>query len=216
MPSARQGGDRAEALLAKYGTAFSAGYAETFSAERALQDIERIERLGPDQPVVIDFHREPGAPPSRIHAAVYSLGAPIPLSQRVPVLENLGFSAIDERSYHIRPRFADGARDVTLHDMVLETSDGAGIELERHDKRLEGCFLAVLRGDADNDGFNRLIVSAGADWREAATLRAYAAYLRQLASPFGCATSPTRSPATPASPAISSSCFICASIPGAR
>ena len=178
-------GDRAEALLAKYGAAFSAGYAETFSAERALEDIERIERLGLDQPVVIDFHREPGAPPSRIHAAVYSLGAPIPLSQRVPVLENLGFSAIDERSYHIRPRFADGAQDVTLHDMVLETSDGAGIDLERHDKRLEGCFLAVLRGDADNDGFNRLIVSAGADWREAATLRAYAAYLRQLASPFG-------------------------------
>ena len=180
-----QGGDRAEALLAKYGAAFSAGYAETFSAERALQDIERIERLGPEQPVVIDFHGEPGAPPSRIHAAVYSLGAPIPLSQRVPVLENLGFSAIDERSYHIRPRFADGARDVTLHDMVLETGDGAGIDLERHDKRLEGCFLAVLRGDADNDGFNRLIVSAGADWREAATLRAYAAYLRQLGSPFG-------------------------------
>ena len=101
------------------------------------------------------------------------------------MLENLGFSAIDERSYHIRPRFADGERDVTLHDMVLETSDGAAIELERHDKRLEGCFLAVLRGEADNDGFNRLIVSAGADWREAAVLRAYAAYLRQLGSPFG-------------------------------
>ena len=178
-------GDRAEALLAKYGAAFSAGYAEAFSAERALEDIERIERLAPGQRVVIDFHREPGEPLSRIHAAVYSLGAPIRLSERVPVLENLGFSAIDERSYHIRPRFADGERDVTLHDMVLETGDGAGIELERHDKRLEGCFLSVFRGDADNDGFNRLIVSAGADWREAATLRAYAAYLRQLGSPFG-------------------------------
>ena len=51
---------RAEALQAKYGTAFSAGYAETFPAERALEDIERIERLGPDQPVAIDFYREPG------------------------------------------------------------------------------------------------------------------------------------------------------------
>jgi glutamate dehydrogenase len=178
-------GERAETLLAKYGAAFSAGYAETFSAERALEDIERIERLGPDQPVVIDFHRAPGAPANRIHAAVYLLGAPIPLSERVPILENLGFSAIDERSYHIRPRFADGKRDVTLHDMVLETGDGGAIELERHDKRLEAGFLAVFRGHADNDGFNRLIVSAGADWREAATLRAYCAYLRQLGSPFG-------------------------------
>src|SRR5204862_4208353 len=93
-------GDQAEALQAKYGTAFSAGYAETFPAERALEDIKRVERLSPEHPVVIDFYRVPGMPASRIHAAVYSLGAPIPLSQRVPVLENLGFSAIDERSYH--------------------------------------------------------------------------------------------------------------------
>ena len=178
-------GEQAETLQAKYGSAFSAGYAEIFPPERALEDIRRIERLGPDHPVVIDFYRTPDAPPNRLHAAVYSLGAPIPLSQRVPVLENLGFSAIDERSYHIRPRFADGTRDVALHDMVLETADGQGIQLQQHDKRLEGCFLAVLRGDADNDGFNRLIVVAGADWREAATLRAYGAYLRQLGSPFG-------------------------------
>ena len=94
-------------------------------AERALEDIKRIERLGAAHPLVIDFYRVPGMPANRIHAAVYSLGAPIRLSERVPVLENLGFAAIDERSYHIRPRFADGARDVTLHDMVLETSDGA-------------------------------------------------------------------------------------------
>ncbi len=175
----------ADALHAKYGTAFSAGYAETFPAERALEDIERIERLGPDQPVVIDFYCEAGAPPGRVHAAVYSLGAPIRLSERVPALENLGFSAIDERSYHIRPRFADGERDVALHDMVLETSDGSGIELEHFDKHLEAAFLAVFRGDADNDGLNRLVIGAGADWREAAALRAYCAYLRQLGSPFG-------------------------------
>jgi glutamate dehydrogenase len=178
-------GEHAEALLAKYGTAFSAGYAETFPAERALEDIKRIERLGSDHPVVIDFYRVPGMPENHVHAAVYVLGAPIRLSERVPVLENLGFSAIDERSYHIRPRFADGERDVALHDMVLETADGTPVTLEQHGKRLESCFLAVLRGEADNDGFNRLIVSAGAEWREAAVLRAYAAYLRQLGSPFG-------------------------------
>ena len=101
------------------------------------------------------------------------------------MLENLGFSAIDERSYQIRPRFADGEREVALHDMVLETDGGAAIELERLDKRLEAAFLAVVRGEADNDGFNRLVIGAGADWREAAVLRAYCAYLRQLGSPFG-------------------------------
>ncbi len=178
-------GSRAEDLQAKYGSAFSSGYAETFPAKRALEDIERIERLGPDRPIAIDFYRETDAPAHRIHAAVYRFGTPISLSERVPVLENMGFSAIDERSYDVLPRFEDGERDVTLHDMVLESADGTPIDIGRHDKRLEECFRAVFRGEADNDGFNRLIIGASADWREVAVLRAYAAYLRQLGTPFG-------------------------------
>ena len=172
-------------LLSKYRTAFSSGYAETFTAQRALEDITRIERLGSDLPVAIDFYREPDAPAHRFRAAIYRFGGPINLSERVPLLENMGFVAIDERSYHVHPAFADGTREVTLHDMVLETADGAPLELGTHDKRLEAAFLAVFHGQADNDSFNRLVIAAGADWRTAATLRAYAAFLRQLGSPFG-------------------------------
>ena len=172
-------------LKRKYGSAFTAGYAETFSPGRALEDISRIERLGPDLPVAIDFHREDGAPQSQVRATVYRFGAPIPLSERVPVLENLGFSVIDERSYRIMPHLAEGVREVALHDMVLETPDGAPLSLRGNDVRMEECFLAVFRGEADNDTFNRLIVAAGADWREVAAIRGYAAYMRQIRSPFG-------------------------------
>ena len=125
-------GPRAEALLAKYGTAFSAGYAETFPAERALRGYRahraaraRISR-SPSISIASRTRRAAASTPPSIAWARRSL-----CRERVPVLENLGFSAIDERSYHIRPRFADGVRDVTLHDMVLETADGAPIELER-------------------------------------------------------------------------------------
>ncbi len=169
----------------KYGRAFSAGYAETFSAARAVQDIGRIERLGPEQPAAIDFYREPTDSGSRVRAAVYRFDKPIPLSDRVPVLENLGFSVIDERSYRVHPMFADGVREVALHDMMLETADGAPIDLAQVDQRMEDCYLAVYRGDADNDPFNRLVVVAGADWRDVAMMRAYAAYMRQIRSPFG-------------------------------
>jgi glutamate dehydrogenase len=178
-------GPQADALLVKYGAAFPAGYAATFPAERAPRDIGRIERLGPSMPVAIDFHREAGDPAGRLHAAVYRFGEPISLSQRVPVLENLGFRAIDEQSYVLTPRYPEGRREVTLHDMVLETADGAPIDLDAHDARLEACFRAVFSGEADNDNFNRLVVSAGADWRSIAVLRACAAYLRQLGAPFG-------------------------------
>jgi glutamate dehydrogenase len=173
------------ALAPKYKGAFSAGYVETFSPERAIEDILRIERLGPERPVAIDFYRDEGAAPSRVRAAVYRFDKPIPLSERVPILENLGFSVIDERSYRVTPRFAEGVREVALHDMMLETADGSPLELATRDARMEQCFLAVFRGEADNDNFNRLVASAGADWREVAALRSYAAYLRQIRSPFG-------------------------------
>jgi glutamate dehydrogenase len=177
-------GQGADALHAKYGKAFSAGYAETFTPARALEDISRIERLGPDRPMAIDFYREPGTPDARVRVAIYRFDQPLRLSERVPVLENLGFSVIDERSYRVTPRFDTGTRQVVLHDMVLESADGTPLDPSAH-RRIEECFLAVFRGDADNDNFNRLVTSAGADWREAAVLRAYASFLRQLGSPFG-------------------------------
>ena len=69
------------------------------------------------------------------------------LSERVPVLENLGFSAIDERSYHITPRYSEATREVTLHDMALETTDGDAVDLGVHGARLEEAFLAVFQGE---------------------------------------------------------------------
>ncbi len=179
-------GERADALLAKYGTAFSAGYAETFPAERALEDIKRIERLVPEHPVVIDFYRVPGMPASRIHAAVYSLGAPIPLSERVPVLENLGFSAIDERSYHIRPRFADGERDVALHDMVLETSDGTP-HRARASRQAAG---GVLPRRAARRGRQRRLQPADRVGRRRVARGGDAARLRRLSAPARLAVRP--------------------------
>ncbi len=177
-------GDGSRALVAKYSEAFPAGYVETFPAERALEDITRIERLGPDRPLAIDFYHEAGAPNGRVRVAIYRFDAPMRLSERVPVLENLGFSVIDERSYRLTPRFEGGQREVVLHDMVLETLDGAVLDGRTH-RRVENCFLAIFLGRSDNDSFNRLIVSAGAEWREVAALRAYASFLRQLGSPFG-------------------------------
>jgi glutamate dehydrogenase len=37
-----------------------------------------------------------------------------------------------------------------------------------------------VRGDAENDAFNRLVLTAGLPWRDVALLRAYARYLKQI------------------------------------
>ena len=180
----RARGPGAEALLDKYAAAFSAGYSETFPPSRALEDIQRIERLGAEMPVAVDFYREADATGTRLHATLYRYGAPIMLSERLPILENLGFQAIDERSYTLMPKVGGETRSVTLHDMEIALAGGGTLDLAQHDRRLEAAFLAVFHGHAENDGFNRLVLAAGLGWREVAILRAYGAYLRQLGALF--------------------------------
>ncbi len=172
-------------VLGRYGEAFSPGYADANPPARALEDIARIETLSPELPVGINFFRKAGSPKHELQVSLYQLDEPISLSKRVPILENLGFSVIAEQTFEISTRPAGKPVTVFLHELLLETASGLPIDLEAHRGRMEACFLAIWRGDAGNDLFNRLIVEAGLNWREAALMRGYSSYLRQIGAPFG-------------------------------
>ena len=64
---------------------------------------------------------------------------------------------------------------------------GIAVEIDEIRGPLEDALHAVLRGDAENDGFNRLVMSAGLAWRDVTILRAVGRYLRQAAIPFSLA-----------------------------
>ena len=114
---------------------------------------------------------------------IWSLARPLPLSERVPVLENMGFKVVDERTYHIEPK-GEGARTVWFHDMLLERRDGAAIELDQGKARLEAAFLMVMRGLAENDGYNALTLAGGLGWRDVALIRTLSRFLRQIRVPY--------------------------------
>ncbi len=50
--------------------------------------------------------------------------------------------------------------------------------------RFEAAFFAVWHGRAESDGFNRLVLAADLDWRQALVLRAVCRYLLQTGLPF--------------------------------
>ena len=52
------------------------------------------------------------------------------------------------------------------------------------DSRQLAAFAAVLRGEVENDDFNRLVLAAQLTWRQAMVLRAYAKYMRQAGFTF--------------------------------
>ncbi len=113
---------------------------------------------------------------------MWSLGRPLPLSERVPVLENMGFRVVDERTL---PDRAGRRRPTTwFHDMLLERSDGGAIDLDESQARLEAAFLMVMRGQAESDGYNALTLAGGLGWRDVALIRTLSRFLRQIRVPY--------------------------------
>jgi glutamate dehydrogenase len=174
---------KADELARRYGGAFSEGYREAYPPAIAVGDIRVIEGLSADRPLGVDFHRRQEEEQRAAGLKVWSLARPLPLSERVPVLENMGFRVVDERTYSIEPSAETDAR-VWLHDMLLERSDGGTIELEGAKPRLEAAFLMVMGGVAENDGYNALILAGGLMWRDVALIRALSRFLRQIRVPY--------------------------------
>ena len=173
----------AHTLIARYADAFSASYRETFDAAAAASDIAFLERLSAKAPRAADLLRRAGDPGKQIRLKVFSRGTSLALSDRVPALEHLGFRVIDERTY---PILLEQVEDQTwLHDMLLERATGADIDLPAIEKPIESALLALSDGLAESDGYNRLIMEVGLDWREAALMRGLGHYLRQLRAGYG-------------------------------
>jgi len=98
-------GMRARMLANRYAQAFTGGYTEVCGASQAIADIATIEKITPARPVMISVHRsERDNDPKRFGLKVFSHGAALSLSYRVPVIENHGMRVVNERTYQIAPR----------------------------------------------------------------------------------------------------------------
>jgi glutamate dehydrogenase len=171
----------APALFARYREAFPIDYREVYPAASAVADIRVVEALTQERPLGVDLYHDAGGEPASCGLKVFSRSRPIALSERVPVLENMGFRVVDERTYHIRPQ---GSAEVWFHDMVLETTLGQPVELAALKEQLEACFLAIMSRDAENDGYNALVLATGLVWRDVALIRTVSRFLRQIRVPY--------------------------------
>jgi len=173
--------DKARDLLERYRDAFSASFQEFYTPAVAAADIRIIETLSENRPLAVDIGHRSAEEPQNVNLRVWSFGRPLPLSERVPVLENMGFTVIDERTYRINPK--DAPR-LWSHDMLLTRADGGVTDLGRSKGPLEAAFLMVMRGQAENDGYNALTLAGGLGWRDVALIRALSRFLRQIRVPY--------------------------------
>jgi glutamate dehydrogenase len=174
---------KARELFNRYRDAFSAGFQEAYSPSIAAGDIRVVEGLSERRSLNVDFHHRLEEEQRAVGLKVWSFARPLPLSERVPALENMGFRVVDERTYRITPAGESGD-EIWFHDMLLERNDGGMIDLGDAKTRLEAAFLMVMRGGAENDGYNALTLAGGLAWRDVALIRTLSRFLRQIRVPY--------------------------------
>lgn len=169
------GANRGKRLRKEYAEAFNAGYREEFSVAMAVDDVEAIEELNEQMPLATRFCRQPEDPDSTLRLKIYHLGDPLPLSDVVPKLENMGLRIITEHPY-----FVERATTplVSVHNFDLHF-DG-DIDLDAVSQDFNQGFVGAWHGEIEDDSYNRLILTAGLSARQVSILRAYAQYMKQI------------------------------------
>ncbi|WP_028920402.1 NAD-glutamate dehydrogenase [Pseudoxanthomonas suwonensis] len=167
-----------------YGRALPAGYIEDISPERAAHDVEQLAALaGPDD-LRLSLHTvtRDGVPSLRLK--LYRQHDDIPLSDVLPLMENMGLKVISEHPYRLQANLPEGGEQpLYIQDFEVERPAG-GADVAALAHAFEEAFAAIWSGRAENDGLNRLVLSASLEWRQVALLRGYWKYLLQTGVPF--------------------------------
>ena len=173
----RFGEARGTAVMADFVQGFPAGYRERFDPLSAAVDMQHVLELSEEHPLAMSFYQPISVQENRLHCKLYHLDTPLALSDMLPILENLGLRVLGEFPFHVRDR---EGRQYWIHDFILSYAEGLEIDLMELNEPLQQAFINIHLGLAENDSFNRLVLTAGLTWREVALLRAYGRYLKQI------------------------------------
>lgn len=169
------GKNQAALLIKKYEHAFSPSYRAENSVEVAANDISYLEQLSPENALEIFFYSNPKNE-TRLHLRLYLWHKPLPLSELLPVLENLDLRTYVDRNYELE---LGQDQSIWICDFCVSYVKEL-IEIDKISKLFKEAFANIYFGLSENDGFNKLILGSLLDWHEIIILRAYAKYLRQI------------------------------------
>ena len=163
----------------RYRDAFPAGYRENFTARTAVVDVQHMEHLCGQKAgqLAMSFYRELEEGDNELRFKLFNRDTILPLSDVIPVLENLGLRVMGEHPYEII--CADGQR-IWIHNFLLRYTLSDSINIAAVKSLFQDSFRAVWEGQAENDGFNRLVLGGQLSWKDISILRAYARYMKQI------------------------------------
>ena len=171
------GEEKGNALFLCYKDAFPTSYREEFTVRNAVLDIQLLEAAADGAPLAMKLYRPFQRTGQAFNLKLFRAGEPMGLSASLPILENMGVKVRDEHPYCVKK--ADGT-GIWISDFGLDVGEAfeqMTSDEVQHD--FQELLTQVFARRCENDGFNRLALTAGLDWREISLVRALAKYLRQ-------------------------------------
>ena len=164
--------------LSQYLSGFSAGYRESFDAREALIDVQELDQVT-NTSVRVRAYRRSGDDETILRAKLYKTGQATALSAAVPIFESMGLYVESETPYAVTKATETGEDHLWIQDVRMRTVTGKPLDFGVVESSFEQAFTAIWAGQAENDGFNRLILNLGVSWRDAALIRALARWRGQ-------------------------------------
>lgn len=156
-----------------------AEYRYKYGASEAISDIEYITSASKLHKIMYNLQKGEG---KRLTLKIYSPQTPMTLSDILPAIENLGFTAIDESSFHISS--FDDVKEAWIYEFILESP----IDIENFDQlkhNIEEALDKMAAGVLTSDTLSKLLVMGGFDWMKVKLIKALSRYLHQTGFTYG-------------------------------
>ena len=175
------GEDQGLELARRYRGAFPAAYMEEVAPRVASFDVVNMSKLRDLDDLRMSLYKPRRRGTGILRFKLFKHRDPLPLSDVMPMLENLGMRIVSERPYELR---VSEGYSVWIQDFDMLPPDGSELNLDLVREKFQNAFEQTWRRRCENDGFNRLIMLARLDWRQVNILRACCKYLLQTGMPF--------------------------------
>lgn len=174
------GADRGGAWAKQFGKAFPMSYTEDVAPNVARYDVAKMAELQGEDDLSLSLYQPKTRDTTILRFKIFKRRNPIPLSDVLPMLENLGTRIVSERPYELKTQ----SGEVWIQDFDMRPPEHFDYRLDQVREPFQEAFEKIWRREAENDGFNRLVLLARLTWEQVALLRAIAKYLLQSEMPY--------------------------------
>ena len=173
-----------EALGEQQGTAFAAevtrgipiGYKELTDPATAARDMHMVARQLESDGIEVLLYKNSSHREFETGFNIYHGDAPVPLSNIINVLENMGLQVDGEMPFDL----SVAGTPAKIRVFSLRHPSSQPILTEQIAANFQQAFQKIWQQEIEDDGMNHLVMAAGLTWRQTTILRTYCKYLMQI------------------------------------